>query len=68
MSQKRKQHYRTAYCDVCSRPFKSARFHARHCSNACRQKSYREGRKDAVKIEHPVTLMQLEMLALKYGS
>jgi hypothetical protein len=67
MKQKRVQHYRTCYCEVCRRPFKASRSNAKTCSPACRKKRSRAGEKQRSKDVAGVTLKQLEMLLRKHG-
>jgi len=65
---KRVNVYRTAYCEVCKRPFKRARKHAATCSPACRKARSRAGQKDHAKSETKVTLKQLDFLLRKHGA
>lgn len=63
----KRQYYRVAYCDVCRRPFRTARRHARYCSPACRKKASRAGRDEKDKSVTHVTLYQLDMLVKKHA-
>ena len=44
--ERKQKHYSEHICSVCSTPFVSKRYDARFCSNACRQKAYRNNSKE----------------------
>jgi len=65
---KRVQFYRLAYCEVCKRPMRTARKHAKTCSPTCRKARSRAGQKDKPKNVAKVTLQQLDLLLMKHGA
>ena len=56
------------YCEVCRRPFRSSRKHAKTCSPACRKILSRAGQKSKKKNVPPVTIQQLELLLQRHIS
>jgi len=48
-------------CIVCGKAFRTARYHAKTCSNACRMKHSRAGQKKKTQVE-TVTMSYLEWL------
>lgn len=59
--------HRINLCEVCEKPFRCARAHARYCSDKCRKRASRAGQKKAQESVTPVTLKQLDMLAQMFG-
>jgi len=73
MVKKRRQVYTLRTCTVCGRGFRSARKHARTCSNACRkalsrvgQSAHGDHKNDRAESVTQVTFQQLDMLLEKY--
>lgn len=64
--------YLTQRCEVCNAIFHSNRYHAKTCSNKCRQKKYRDEKKKAgqgstqVETVTDVTISYLDFLLTKH--
>lgn len=63
---KRVQHYELYKCEVCGKPFRSARKHVKTCSATCRKRRSRAGQGRTQKSVTEVTLFQLDFMAQVY--